>query len=249
MRLSQAIAGGVGALAAALAPRLFFGQRHESRAPSPGIPGRVRGSAMPDHGTAPWHRQQAETGGRSHAESRAGRAVRPDGVQSQAIERLRGVGMGTGDQVREFVIWELAELEALNGARTHGRLNDVEVWNAYRRWIARFDISPVIPRDIFLKVLAKHPQVERKRDLVLDSRGRSIPNPGGRSKKRDTYYYIRPPRKETVLPGKVPVGELVPKQVVPTKSQRDAERAAKAAQPAASQETEQPLPQPMRRAA
>lgn len=141
--------------------------------------------------------------------------------------------MGTGDQVREFVGWMLRELEDAFGPGTHGRWSDAEIWAAYNRWMAHASIMTPVPHSIFLKALAKHPQVSRKRDLVLDSRGRSIPNPSGRSKKRDTFYTIRPPRKN-VMPGTVPVGELVPKQVVPTKSQR---AATKAAQP-------QPLPKP-----
>lgn len=198
------------------------GHRHESRGRDPGALGRVRGPPTRIRGLAPWSRQHAETGVEPAHESRAASA----GVQGQPAEKPRTYGMGARDQAREFIAWELAELADAYGAGTPGKWNDGGVWREYNRWAKTFNVI-TIPRSIFLKVLAQQTaHVKRKRELVLDSVGRSIPNPSGRSKLRDTFYTIAPKRAEPRLPGKVPVVRAVPKRdVARSETSRGADRA------------------------
>jgi hypothetical protein len=208
-------------------PRVRSGQVTPGR----GRPGRVRGLPTRVHGWAPWSRQPAETGATLRSESRAASA----GVQGQPAEKPRQCGIGVRDQVSEFVAWILAELAETYGPKTAGRWTDASVWREYNRWAKQFSVI-TIPRCIFLKALAAHPQVERKRERILDSTGKALKLPSG-TPMREVAYRIYPKRAELREPGKVPVGEAVPKQSLPTPSQR---AAAKARQPSTQ---DQPKPQ------
>lgn len=192
---AEIIAGVAGAslMTVCLLTRIFFAPSSESRVSDRGSASRAHGLATRVRGLEPWSRQHTETG----AESRGG-------VQGQPpVEPVRTMGIGTVDQVQEFVDWTLARQEG-----HAGKWSDDGVYLQYRLWAKQGSVIEM-PRCLFLKVLYAHPNVTRKRELILDKNGFAIPHPSGKSKLRDTFYTIWPkPKKAPRKPAdKAPLQE------------------------------------------
>ena len=130
------------------------------------------------------------------------------------------IEMGVKDTVDEFVFY------MLKGDPPY-RLNHEEWLTQFRRWALHERVAP-IPACIFLAAFGKHPAVRKGRDRLKQRDGKVIRlDTEARSPKRQVVYVLAMPRK---LPGTVPVGDIVPKQTLPTKAERDRQKAAEAAQ-------------------
>jgi hypothetical protein len=135
--------------------------------------------------------------------------------------------MGVGDQVRSLVAYTLEEGGPV-------RLSDKWVITNYQAWCAHWNVVP-IPHSILLANIAKHPQVRRSRDRLLDDNGRALRNEKGTPLRGMFYTFAvkhaaKPPPK---LPGRVPVTDLVPHDPLLSRPRpaRKPQQAAPAAEP------------------
>lgn len=173
--------------------------------PGPGRPGRVRGQDAPDHGQA-------------------------TAVMAARAPRSRptlDAYMPAAEHVERFVSWAIVDHA---GRPKRVRKSYAEMYALYLEWSVCHYVVP-LPEKTFQTNLAKHEQVARKRDPLKDpATGRILRKPSG-APKRVTNYTINLPRVRPVLPGTVPVGDVVAKRPVETKKQRDAKKAAQLGQP------------------
>lgn len=185
--------------------------------PGSGRPGRVRGPGAPDPG-----RGMSVTTARELRHEPALDAYMP---AAEHIERfVSWAVVGPGGRPRKLV-------------KTHEAMFDF-----YLDWTMSALVVP-LPEKTFQTLLAKHEQVARKREPLKDpATGRILRKPSG-VPERETRYTINLPRVRPVLPGTVPVCELVPKRPLESKTQRAAKKAAaQHAGPQAGQPG-QPLPE------
>lgn len=192
-----------------------------------------------------------------------------DGVRDQesAVDGDRGRGRpgrdrGQGGGVRgsEIAVTPESQWDAFMPAREHverfiawaivdaqGRVRTVrqtfyEMHQLYLEWCACHYVTP-LPDKTWQTVMKGHAQVSAKREPIKDpATGRILRKASG-APERVTYYTVRPPRPQSVLPGKVPVGEIVEARPVLTKGQREVLRQQTAGnRPLQTRKLEQPLP-------
>jgi hypothetical protein len=161
--------------------------------------------------------------------------------QPQTVEMSRGQGicyLPDDEHAQRFIDWLIYDEDGIGHTVV---MSDVSMFKKYLLWCQRYSVMPIPEKTLQTAVGRNKLQVKKDRPIKkCPVTGRALYLETG-SPDRWTRYTIRAPQK---LPGKVPVGDIVPARVLETKAQR---AAAKAVPPA----TEQPdqHQQPLRRAA
>lgn len=138
-----------------------------------------------------------------------GASVAHSATAPPAPEPPRQIHMGAADQVEaflEFMLDDLAPGERLEFS--HRRLVQ-----QYAGWARVTSVVP-LPELTVLTLLAKDRRVEKRRGARLkDKAGNVVRTPEGTPIRPITYTLMRP--RAVVLPGKAPVGPLVPAWELP----------------------------------
>lgn len=147
--------------------------------------------------------------------------------------------MPAREHIERFIAWAIVDAQ---GRVRMVRQTFFEMHQLYLEWCACHYVTP-LPDKTWQTVMKAHGQVSTKREPIkCPATGRILRKSSG-APERVTYYTVRPPRPQPVLPGKVPVGEIVEARPVLTKAQREVLRQQAAGNPAQTRKRGQSLPE------
>lgn len=126
------------------------------------------------------------------------------------------------DHADRFIDWLIYDEDGVGHTVV---MSDRSLFAKYLMWCERFSVVPLPEKTLQTLLGKRKQQVVKDRPIKKDPKtGRALYHATG-SPDRWTRYTIKPPRKD-VLPGKVPVGDIVEARPMVSNAERAAQKAA-----------------------